>query len=204
MKIDYKIILKILFEEHNFINLFWFNFHKVDEGLYRSAQITPWRLKKIIKKYNIKTIVNLRTKDNYLYQVEQEICKNMGVEYIGISLSSRSANSTQNLHRLKETLLIDGNKPMLIHCKAGADRTGFASVFYHILKGKDPKEAVKKELRLKYAYLDFTSAGLVKEIFLSYDKDEDFISWYEKKGRYIKYKGSKLGNFIYHKLLRRE
>jgi hypothetical protein len=57
-----KEIIKILTEEHNAINLFWNNFHKVDEGVYRSAQILPWRLKKIIKKYNIKTIINLRGK----------------------------------------------------------------------------------------------------------------------------------------------
>ncbi len=203
MKIDLKVVIKTLLEEHNFINLFWFNFHEVDDNIYRSAQITPWRLKKIIKKYRIKTIINLRAKDNYLYQIEQNICKSMGVEYIQIPLSSRSPNSTKNLLRLKEALL-SSNKPILMHCKAGADRTGFASVFYHILKRKEPKEAIKKELKFKYAYLDFTSAGLVKQIFLSYNKDEDFISWYEREGRYIKYKGTKIGNFIYNKLLRRE
>ena len=61
-------IIKILSEEHNLLNLFWFNFHKVDDGVYRSAQLMPWRLKKIIKKYNIKTVINLRGNNkNYLY-----------------------------------------------------------------------------------------------------------------------------------------
>ena len=198
-----KEIFKILFEEHNFVNLFWFNFHKVDNGVYRSAQMTPWRLKKIIKKYGIKTIINLRAKDNYLYRVEEQICKEYGVEYINIALYSRSVNSINELKRLKDALL-NSKKPILMHCKAGADRTGFAATLYHILNGMPPKEAVKRELRLKYLYLAFTKAGIVKKLFLSYKGDEDFLTWYEKEGQYIKYNSNKFADFIYDKILRRE
>jgi protein tyrosine/serine phosphatase len=201
-----KEIIKILTEEHNFINLFWFNFHKVDEGVYRSAQLTPWRLKKIIKKYNIKTIINLRgNKQNYLYKREKEICEKMGVEYYTISLKSRDITKIRK-EELEKLINIfkSAKKPLLFHCKAGADRTGFAAVLWHLINGKDKNWAIDKELRLKYAYLSFSKAGILKELFKKYDEKEDFIEWFEKNKHKIHYKGNKLINFLYEKILKRE
>ena len=200
--------LRIITEEHNFINLFWTNFHKVDEGVYRSAQLTPWKLKKLIKKYKIKTIINLRgNHKNYLYQKEKEICAKFGVDYYTISLSSRSPHKIR-IEELKKliNLLKNAKKPLLFHCKAGADRTGFVAVLYHILNGKDKKEAIKKELNLRYAYIDFSKAGRIKKLFELYDEKEDFLEWFVKNREKIEnsYKSNKLADFIYDKILRRE
>jgi uncharacterized protein (TIGR01244 family) len=201
-----KEIFKILTEEHNFINLFWFNFHKVDEGVYRSAQLTPWRLKKVIKKYGIKTIINLRgNKQNYMYKREKEICKKMGVDYYTISLKSRDITKIRKEELEKLIYLFKtAKKPILFHCKAGADRTGFASVLWHIINGKDKNWAIEKELRLKYAYLSFSKAGILKELFKKYDEKEDFVEWFERNKHTIHYKGNKFINFFYEKVLRRE
>ena len=201
-----KEIIKILKEEHNFINLFWFNFHKVDEGIYRSAQLTPWRLKKIIKKYNIKTIINLRGNNkNYMYQKEKEICKKMGVDYFTVSLSSRNPSKIKK-EELKKLIYIlkNAKKPLLFHCKAGADRTGFTAVLWHIINKKDKNWAIKKELKLKYGYISCSKAGIVKEIFKKYPEDKDFIEWFEENKNNFKFKGNKIINFIYDKILKRE
>ena len=201
-----KEVIKILKEEHNFINLFWFNFHKVDEGIYRSAQLTPWRLKKIIKKYNIKTIINLRGNNkNYMYQKEKEICKKMGVDYFTISLSSRNPSKIKK-EELKKLIYIlkNAKKPLLFHCKAGADRTGFTAVLWHVINKKDKNWAIKKELKLKYGYISFSKAGIVKEIFKKYPEDKDFIEWFEENKNNFKFKGNKIINFIYDKILKRE
>ena len=206
MKI-FKEFFKVVTEEHNFINLFWFNLHKVDDGVYRSAQITPWRLKKIIKKYNIKTIINLRGNNkNYIYKREKEICEELGVEYYTFSLSSRMPEemSKEKLNELIN-LLKNSKKPLLFHCKAGADRTGFVSVLWHIINGKDKNYAINKELRLKYAYLPFSKAGKIKYLFEKYNEKEDFVEWFEKnKHTFKNFKPSKIGSFLYDKILRRE
>lgn len=198
--------IKVIREEHNFINLFWFNFHKVDEGVYRSAQMTPWRLKKTIKKYNIKTIINLRGNNkNYLYKKEKEICKEMGVDYYTVSLSSRNPEKirTKELQRLV-SLLKHSKKPLLFHCKAGADRTGFVSVLWHILNGRDIKWAINKELRLKYMYLPWSKAGNTKRIFEMYEKG-DFIEWFDKnRKKFSEFKSNKTADFIADKILRKE
>jgi len=198
---------KIITEEHNFLNLFWFNFHKVDEGVYRSAQLTPWRLKKIIKKYNIKTIINLRGNNkNYLYKREEEICKEMGVEYYTVALLSRSPERIrkEELDKLVN-ILKTAKKPILFHCKAGADRTGFVAVLWHILNGRDKKWAIDKELRLKYLFLPWSKAGKIKRVFELYDGKSDFVEWFDKNRENFKeFKSSKLGDFISDKVLRKE
>jgi len=199
---------KIITEEHNFINLFWTNLSKVDEGVYRSAQLTPWKLKKLIKKYNLKTVINLRGNNkNYLYQKEREICEKMGVEYYTISLLSRSPHKIRKEELEKLIFLLqNAKKPLLFHCKAGADRSGFTAVLYHILNGKDKFEAIRKELKLKYGYLSFSKAGRIKKLFELYDEKEDFLDWFVKNREIIEknYKSNKLADFLYDKILKRE
>ncbi|WP_456470105.1 tyrosine-protein phosphatase [Caminibacter sp.] len=202
-----KDIFRILTEEHNFLNLFWVNFHKVDDGVYRSAQILPWRLKKIIKKYGIKTIINLRGDNkNYLYRLEKKICKEMGVEYHTVSIKSRKPESVSKEEYIKlEKILKTSKKPLLFHCKAGADRTGFVAVLWHLLQGRDKNWAIKKELRLKYMYLPWSKAGKIKKIFEFYDGKSDFVEWFDKnRDKFKEFKSNSLADFISDKVLRKE
>ena len=198
---------KIITEEHNFINLFWFNFHKVDEGVYRSAQLTPWKLKKLIKKYNIKTIVNLRgTKKNYMYEKEKEICEKMGVKYIPFQISSRSLPKDYEIEALIN-IFKNEQKPILFHCKAGADRTGMVAAMYHIINGKSKKEAIKKELKLRYGFLSLSKAGRIKKMFELYDEKEDFLKWFQKNQKFLEnitFKANPFIDFIFEKILKRE
>ena len=198
---------KIVTEEHNFINLFWTNFHKVDEGVYRSAQLTPWKLKKLIKKYNIKTIINLRGNNkNYLYKKEKEICEKMRVKYIPFQISSRNLPKDYEIKELIE-IFKNEKKPILFHCKAGADRTGMVATMYHIINGKSKKEAIKKELKLRYGYLSLSKAGRIKKMFELYDENECFFSWFKKNQNFLEkvtFKANPFVDFIFEKLLKRE
>ncbi|NPA11846.1 MAG: dual specificity protein phosphatase family protein [Epsilonproteobacteria bacterium] len=201
-----KEIFKLLKEEHNLLNLFWVNFGKVDDGVYRSAQLLPWRLKKILKKHNIKTVINLRGNNkNYMYKLEKDICSNLGVEYHTISLLSRSPERIRK-EELQKLIDIFNNspKPVLFHCKAGADRTGFAAVLWHIINGGDKHQAIKKELNIKYLYLPFTKAGKIKKVFEMYDEG-DFVEWFDNNRENFKnIKTSKLADLLYDKILKRE
>ena len=199
--------LKIITEEHNFINLFWTNFSKVDEGVYRSAQLTPWKLKKIIKKYGIKTIVNLRgTHKNYLYQKEKEICEKMGVKYIPFQISSRNLPKDYEIEELIN-IFKNEKRPILFHCKAGADRTGMVATLYHIINGMKKKEAIQKELKLRYGYLSLSKAGRIRKMFELYNEEEDFLDWFRKNQHFLEnvtYKTNPLVDFIFEKILKRE
>jgi len=203
-----KEFIKIIKEEHNFVNLFWTNFYEVDKEVFRSAQLTPWKLKKIIKKYKIKTIINLRGNNkNYLYKKEEEICKKFEIDYYKVSLLSRNPHTIRR-SELEKLISIfkSAKKPILFHCKAGADRSGFSAVLWHILQGKNKYWAIKKELRFKYAYLSFTKAGRIKKLFEMYDESEDFLEWFDKNRDLIEksYKTNRIFDFLYDKVLRRE
>jgi len=198
---------KIITEEHNFINLFWTNFHKIDKEVYRSAQLTPWKLKKLIKKYNIKTIVNLRgDRKNYMYKKEEEVCKDMGVKYIPFKISSRNLPKPEEIEELIN-IFKNEKKPILFHCKAGADRTGFVATLYHIVNGVSKKEAIKKELKFRYGYLALSKAGRIKKLFEEYNEKEEFLFWVKKNQKKLEnttFQANPLVDFIFEKVLRRE
>ncbi len=202
-----KEFFKIITEEHNFFNLFWFNFHKVDEGVYRSAQMTPWRLRKIIKKYSIKTVVNLRgNNQNYMYKAEKKICKKMGVEYIPFQISSRNLPKYYEIESLIN-IFKNEKKPLLFHCKAGVDRTGLAATLYHIINGKNKNEAIRKELNLRYGYLALSKAGRIKKMFEMYDDQTPFLEWFKNNQTYLEnvtFKANPAVDFIFEKILKRE
>lgn len=107
------------------------NFHEVIPGqLYRSAQPSAERLADYISRYSIKTVVNLRgASDRSWYKAETAITEKLGVAHLDFRMSAGrqlTAEESQELIALLRT----APKPILIHCFAGADRTGLASVIY--------------------------------------------------------------------------
>ena len=107
------------------------NFHEVDEDkLYRSAQLSGKEFARAIKKYGIKTVVNLRgesTEDWWLEENEAVI--DNGAEHINIRMSAKRLPHREDLLDLMETFE-NAEYPMLIHCQGGADRTGEAVAMY--------------------------------------------------------------------------
>ena len=108
------------------------NFHEVIPGeLYRSAQLAPAQIAAYQKQYGIKTIVNLRGegRGKGWYEAEVEEARRGGIEHINFRMSPRRELATE---RARELLAImdAAPKPLLIHCKAGADRSGLAAALY--------------------------------------------------------------------------
>ncbi len=135
------------------------NFHEVDPGkLYRSNQLTGKQFSKAIEKLGIKTIINLRgespTKE--WYQEESQVAEEYGVELINIKMRASHIPTKENLIKLLESFE-SAERPILIHCQAGADRTGEATAIYQMeYMGKSKKEALKmltpRYLHLKKKY----------------------------------------------------
>jgi protein tyrosine/serine phosphatase len=107
------------------------NFHEVLPGqLYRSAQPTPSELAQYIKRYGIRTVVNLRgPSERAWYRDEVATTQKLSVQHVDFRMRASQQLTPDESERLI-TLLKEAPKPVLIHCKAGADRTGLASVIY--------------------------------------------------------------------------
>lgn len=131
------------------------NFHEVDPGkLYRSAQLTGPELEHAIQKLGIRSVINLRGPNpgKDWYDGEVQVTRAHGVRQFDIPMR---ADRIPHRKRLLELLdaLESAERPILVHCRAGADRTGEASAIYQMeYMGKTREEALEM-LTLKYDHL---------------------------------------------------
>ena len=120
------------------------NFHKVDEQLYRSAQPSKSEMQWAEEK-GIKTIINLRN----VIDDKQEI-KRTNLTQVRIPLQAKKLTYDDIVITL--SAMNAAEKPMLIHCLHGSDRTGCMVAAYQIYKGMEKQKAINQFLEKKYGY----------------------------------------------------
>lgn len=132
------------------------NIHTVEDGkLYRSAQLEEKKLEKLVHEKGIKTIINLRgnkTGEKW-YDDEVAVAARNNVILVDIGMSAKRLPHKKDLLALLKAYE-DVPRPILIHCRAGVDRTGEAAAIYQMLyMGKTKKEALKM-LSPKYGHFE--------------------------------------------------
>ncbi len=108
------------------------NFHVVTKNeLYRGAQMDNDELSYYLNKYHIKSVLNLRGKspDAQWYKDEIKISKRFDVIHYDYGFSASHLLSIKKMKGIVE-LLERLPKPILIHCKAGADRSGLVAALW--------------------------------------------------------------------------
>jgi protein tyrosine/serine phosphatase len=131
------------------------NFGVVEPGqVYRSAQPSPERLKAWIARYGLKTIINLRTDiENADYAAESAAAAQAGAAAIHIRLPSTDLPESPRLMYLAD-LLESAPRPMLLHCREGADRTGLASVMARMAVGGKPYDEARGQMSIRFFHVD--------------------------------------------------
>lgn len=133
------------------------NFHEVIKGeFYRSAQPSGADIQRYAARYGIKSIINLRggNEDAAWYQDEVAAAKTNGITLIDFRMkAARELTNEQAIELI--ALMHDAPKPLLVHCRAGADRTGLASAFYVAGVAKLGEEPAERQLWLHYGHLPF-------------------------------------------------
>ncbi|MCA1574116.1 MAG: tyrosine-protein phosphatase [Acidobacteria bacterium] len=119
------------------------NFHKVNEGIYRGAQPKPGGLQRI-RKFGIKTIVNLRDDDSRA-QEEEADARSIGLRYFNIPLGRLGRPDDKDIEQVLATINDPENQPVLVHCKKGADRTGVVIAIYRITHNGWTSQQAKAE-----------------------------------------------------------
>lgn len=131
------------------------NFYEVDQGkLFRSAQLNGRELEEAIKTNGIKTVINLRghNPDQAWYKDEVAATERTGAQLINISMSSDTLPSRDNLNKLLESYK-NAPRPILVHCQAGADRTGEAVAIYSMIYMNKSKAQALDMLSFKYMHI---------------------------------------------------
>ncbi|QRM54607.1 dual specificity protein phosphatase family protein [Sinorhizobium sp. BG8] len=153
------------------------NFHTVVPGeLYRSGRPTSHELERYARVYGIKTVVNLlgRNEGERWYEEESEAAKRLGLKLLDFKMSSSTMLSPGQADQLV-TLLKTAPKPILVHCKAGADRTGLVSVIYSERIAGISEEIAERQLSLFFGHFS------IPFISSAYAMDE---SWEELERHY--------------------
>lgn len=139
--------LDMIFVDHGIFRVIYNNLHALPGGLYRSSQPSPGQIRKYQRKLGIKTIINLRGADaTRRYALEAEACRRLGITLVDFKgILSRSAPEVEHIERIR-ALFENIEYPVLIHCKSGADRAGFAAALYRIFHLGEPVAGAIREL----------------------------------------------------------
>ena len=146
--------------DHAFLRVFWTNYAEIAPGVFRSNQPTEARFKRYHAR-GLKSVVNLRGADVYAhYKYEERICLQLGISLTNRKLTARNAPQVADINEVID-ILARVPKPVLFHCKSGADRAGFVSAIYLMeFEGKTVQEA-QKQLNIRFFHLDFTATGVL-------------------------------------------
>lgn len=136
------------------------NFFEVDPGkFYRCQQLAPDVLKSYIKRFHIKTLINLRgVNEKVWYNQEQEVTLAMGVEFHSIPMSAVVLTSREDLEKLL-ILYDEAPRPILVHCLGGADRTGEAAALWVFEIQKKSREEALAQLAITYGHRIYVNSA---------------------------------------------
>lgn len=133
------------------------NFHElVPSEAFRSAQPSQELILRLRREHGLATILNLRgaSVGRPWYDDEAKAARAAGVQLISFRMSAATELTPDEVRRLI-AIMRDAPKPILIHCRSGADRTGIASALYlAALKGAD-EERAEWQLSPLYGHVAF-------------------------------------------------
>lgn len=138
------------------------NFHTVEPGkAYRSAQLTGKEIEKAVRAVGLRSILNLRgaAPGKAWYDDEVATAKRLGVVHTSVRLSAVKTPSQTQIVAVLDALR-DLPRPILIHCQAGADRTGLVSAIYKFDEMKTSKAEAAKMLDAKYLHLKLFAGAM--------------------------------------------
>jgi protein tyrosine phosphatase (PTP) superfamily phosphohydrolase (DUF442 family) len=144
------------------------NFGVVVEGeVFRSAQPRMSQLVRWADEYSLKTVVRLRASpENELPDAEREKAAALGLTFHEIEMTARRRPGLIELRELVR-VLESAERPMLIHCRSGVDRTGVASVMAAMAVGGQDYQAARDQL--------FRDSGITRML-------SDYEAWCRVKG----------------------
>ena len=154
------------------------NFETITEGkVYKSGVIPPDEIESYVKKYHIKSIVDLRmpgTNDLALnpekigeIQAEKNaVAKIKGVNYF--SNPSEQVPNDKNIEVFAEIMDSKANYPVLIHCYHGTGRAEMYSALYRIEYEGFTNEAARQGVRMLVKFSSFDNGTPKGEYLKAY------------------------------------
>ncbi len=167
--------------DHGLLRLVWTNWATVAPGrLYRCNHPTPGRLARAVRRYKLRSLINLRgATGNGSDALSRERAARLGLQFIDVPFSAGHVPSREQVLALAEALR-SAPTPVLLHCKSGADRAGFAAGVFVLLEGGSVAAAAR-HLSWRFGHLRRSRAGVLDAFFVRYARDAEgkkpFLDW---------------------------
>lgn len=169
--------------DHAFLRWFWTNLGQVAPGVWRSNQPSAARIGTYAE-MGIRSIISLRGPARWSYLLfEQEACAEHAITLHIAHLNARSLAPRENVLALLD-LFEAVEKPVLMHCKSGADRAGLASALWLLHMEGASVERAQRELSFRYLHLRNSPTGVLGHMLDRYaahkgDSDLTIREWIE-------------------------
>jgi protein tyrosine/serine phosphatase len=145
--------------------LVWDHWDEVKRGiLYRSGQLTRGQLEAAIRRYGLKTIVNLQLPGPEMAE-ERSLSRAMGVDFVNLPMPGDGLGEELQFREILKILDDPDRRPALVHCARGTCRTGASVAFYRFERDGWTLEDVAAELKrqsYKYGWLPGYIYAMVK------------------------------------------
>jgi protein tyrosine phosphatase (PTP) superfamily phosphohydrolase (DUF442 family) len=130
------------------------NFGTVESGrLYRSGQMKAGSLARAVREHQVRTVLNLRGShpESDWYVEERAATLEGGATQVDIPLSSCEWMSKAQARALLE-VLETAERPMLVHCFHGSERTSMVSAFDQLLRPGSTLSDAESQFSFRYMY----------------------------------------------------
>lgn len=131
------------------------NFGTVVDGVaYRSNQPSSSQLIAYTKAHGIRSVINLRgaSPGADWYDTEMATARSLNLVHYDFPMSDSEELSADRAKELV-ALMARAEKPVLIHCKAGADRTGLASALYLAKLANATEAQAESQISFRYGHI---------------------------------------------------
>jgi len=201
-----------LLVDHAVFRVLWDNWAEIVPGrLYRSNHPTPARLAAAMRRYGLRTVLNLRGhRQCGSDALSREAAERLGLTHIDAPFESRGAPHRDRILRLAE-IFRTMPEPALMHCKSGADRAGLGAGLYLMLNGGTTQQALA-QLSWRFGHFKRSRTGILDAFFLRYASDAEgrkpFLDWvrddYDEMALRRDFVAGGISSFITDRVLVRE
>lgn len=158
----------LMLTDHGFLRVLWTHEFEIAPGVWRSNQPSPKRIASWAAR-GIKSVILLRSSgpSSSIHRLEQEACRRYGLKmHYAPTGGSTLGVSDQYLKLLEEFKKAD--KPFVIHCKSGIDRTGLAAFLYLLAETDTPPEIARRQLSFRFLHLNSSRHGILDHMADAY------------------------------------
>src|SRR5579871_4105521 len=106
------------------------NFRQVDAHVFRGAQPSEAGIQ-YLATICVKTVIDLRESDARARREEQQVTA-AGMKYVNVPMTGLTPPTQAEISQILDILEKEGDGPVFVHCKRGADRTGAVIASYRI------------------------------------------------------------------------